>query len=232
MWVEEPTYYLVQRIFADHHLRLVGVPTDAAGLRPDALEALVYESERVDAAIAGSKLIAIEDTTKLLSVGVATDVFDTPYRGLDDGEIDAGQYDVVRDVAAVDVASMLIRRDIARGIGGLDPLLPPGAASIDVCQRARIVGGRVVVVPSSEVAVARRLRAHLPRLLSSNSQRGRAAARSSESRTWRHDRLPRTSPASRAAGSPRSSPLAAAGLAPNRGCCPASTGALLRELAA
>ena len=29
VFVEEPTYYLVQRIFHDHHLRVMGVPTDA-----------------------------------------------------------------------------------------------------------------------------------------------------------------------------------------------------------
>lgn len=39
--VEEPTYYLVQRIFADHHLRVVGVPTDADGLQVDALAAML-----------------------------------------------------------------------------------------------------------------------------------------------------------------------------------------------
>ncbi len=122
--------------------------------RPDALAALVDEGERVHAGIAGSKLLSLADRSRLLSVGVATDVFDTPYTGLDEGEIDAGQYDVVRDVAAVDSASMLIRRDLARGLGGLDPLLPPGAAAIDLCQRARVRGGRVVIVPSSEVAVS------------------------------------------------------------------------------
>jgi 2-aminoadipate transaminase len=43
VFVEEPTYYLVQRIFADHHLDVVGVPTDADGLRLDALEAMLRD---------------------------------------------------------------------------------------------------------------------------------------------------------------------------------------------
>ncbi|MEZ4581967.1 MAG: aminotransferase class I/II-fold pyridoxal phosphate-dependent enzyme [Caldilineaceae bacterium] len=34
--VEEPTYFIALRIFADHRLRVVGVPTDASGLRMDA----------------------------------------------------------------------------------------------------------------------------------------------------------------------------------------------------
>ena len=121
--------------------------------RPDALRALLVESERVDAAIAGSKLLDLVEPERLVSVGIATDVFDSPYTGLDEGEVDHGQYDVVRDVAAVAGPSMLVRRDLARGLGGPDPLLAPGAAAIDLCQRARLRGGRVVVVPSSEVLV-------------------------------------------------------------------------------
>jgi GT2 family glycosyltransferase len=131
----------------------VWIVRSGAEPRPDALRALVDESERVEAGIAGSKLLAQEDPERLVSVGVATDVFDTPYTGLDEGEIDAGQYDVLRDVAAVGGASMLVRRDLARGLRGPDPRMAPGAAAIDLCQRARLRGGRVVVVPSSEVLV-------------------------------------------------------------------------------
>lgn len=119
--------------------------------RPDALEALVDESERTDAAVAGSKLVYADASERLIAVGIATDVFDVPYLGMEDDEIDAGQYDVVRDVAAVAGASMLIRRDLARGVGGPDPKMPPEAAAIDICQRARLRGARIVVVPSSEV---------------------------------------------------------------------------------
>jgi 2-aminoadipate transaminase len=38
IFVEEPTYFIALRIFADHRLRVVGIPTDAHGLRMDALE--------------------------------------------------------------------------------------------------------------------------------------------------------------------------------------------------
>ncbi len=131
----------------------VWVLRSGAAPRRDALRALVVEAERVEAGIAGSKLLNEEDPERLVSVGVATDVFDTPYTGLEEGEIDAGQYDVVRDVAAVGGASLLIRRDLARGLSGPDPLLAPEAAAIDLCQRARLRGGRVVVIPSSEVLV-------------------------------------------------------------------------------
>ena len=41
VYVEDPTYYLVERIFEDHHLNVVGVPTDGDGLRTDALEEML-----------------------------------------------------------------------------------------------------------------------------------------------------------------------------------------------
>ncbi|MDF1596257.1 MAG: hypothetical protein P1T08_09185 [Acidimicrobiia bacterium] len=124
---------------------------DDARPRPDALQALVSESIRVDASVAGSKLLNSEHPEVLESVGGATDVFGMPYTGLEVGEVDQEQYDVVRDVSFIPGASVLVRRDLLRGLGGPDALLPPLEAGIDFAQRARTAGGRVVVVPSSEV---------------------------------------------------------------------------------
>jgi DNA-binding transcriptional MocR family regulator len=39
VFVEEPSYFLALRIFADHGLRVIGIPVDDDGLRIDALEA-------------------------------------------------------------------------------------------------------------------------------------------------------------------------------------------------
>jgi GT2 family glycosyltransferase len=119
--------------------------------RPDALAALIAEIERNEASLAGSKLLKAGTMDELESVGGATDVFGEPYSGLDDGEIDLQQYDVVREVAFVQSASMLVRRDLAQGLRGLDPLLPPVAAGLDFSQRTRLAGGKVITVPSSEV---------------------------------------------------------------------------------
>jgi GT2 family glycosyltransferase len=119
--------------------------------RPDALAALIVEIERNEASLAGSKLLKAGTMDELESVGGATDVFGEPYSGLDEGEIDLQQYDVVREVAFVQSASMLVRRDLAQGLKGLDPLLPPVAAGLDFSQRTRLAGGRVISVPSSEV---------------------------------------------------------------------------------
>lgn len=119
--------------------------------RPDALAALIAEIERNEASLAGSKLLKAGTQDELESVGGATDVFGEPYSGLDQGEIDLQQYDVVREVAFVQSASMLVRRDLAQGLRGLDPLLPPVAAGLDFSQRTRLAGGKVISVPSSEV---------------------------------------------------------------------------------
>jgi GT2 family glycosyltransferase len=119
--------------------------------RPDALASLVDELERNDASVAGSKILIEGAPDHLESVGGATDVFGEPYAGLDPDEVDLEQYDVVRDVAYVSGVSMLVRRDLLRGLRGIDTRLAPDAAGLDFSQRARISGGRVVVVPSSEV---------------------------------------------------------------------------------
>ena len=118
---------------------------------PGALAALVQDGTRVDASVAGSKVVDAANPELLVSVGYATDVFNAPYSGLQAEELDQAQYDVIRDVAAVSDTSMLIRRDLFRGLGGVDQRMPPTSAAIDFCQRARLRGGRVVVVPSSVV---------------------------------------------------------------------------------
>lgn len=119
--------------------------------RPDALGALVAETERNDASVVGSKILDAAAPDRLESVGAATDVFGEPYTGLDPDEVDLEQYDVVRDVAFVSGVSMLVRRDLLKGLGGIDHTLAPVSAGLDFSQRARIAGGRVMVAPTSEV---------------------------------------------------------------------------------
>jgi GT2 family glycosyltransferase len=130
--------------------------------RRDALKALVHEIERNHASMAGSKVLVADRPEVLESIGSATDVFGVPYSGLEEGEVDHEQYDVVRDVAYVSGVSILLRRDLLRGLGGPDPLLPPEAAGLDLSQRARVAGGRVVVVPSSEVLHSQDCEHHVP----------------------------------------------------------------------
>ncbi|MBT8164105.1 MAG: hypothetical protein KJO97_01030 [Acidimicrobiia bacterium] len=119
--------------------------------RPDALGALVREGGRVDADLVGSKILMSGHPGKLESVGLATDVFEVPASGLDREELDQEQYDVLRDVAFVAGSSILIDRAMFERVGGSDDLLEPITAALDLCQRVRLAGGRVVVVPSAEV---------------------------------------------------------------------------------
>ncbi len=46
VFVEEPTYYLIGRIFLDHGLKVVGIPTDRDGLDVDALELMLRDGHR------------------------------------------------------------------------------------------------------------------------------------------------------------------------------------------
>ncbi|GBE21783.1 hypothetical protein BMS3Bbin01_01135 [bacterium BMS3Bbin01] len=129
----------------------VWVLHDDVAPRPDALGAMVEELQRVDASVVGAKLLHADSPETLELVGAATDVFCVPYTGLDQDERDQEQYDVVRDVAYISGACMLVRRDLFLGLGGPDPTMAPNAAGIDFSQRARVAGGRVIVVPSAEV---------------------------------------------------------------------------------
>ncbi len=119
--------------------------------RPDALAALVREGGRVGADLVGSKILRSGRPGVLESVGFATDVFEVPASGLDTDELDQEQYDVLRDVAFVAGSSILVDRDMLERVGGLDRRLEPIMAALDLCQRVRLAGGRVVVVPSAEV---------------------------------------------------------------------------------
>jgi hypothetical protein len=155
--ISDPGDHPVVHDFADFvsnlgaEIDLVWIVHGDARPRPDALGALVAEMGRNDASLVGSKVVDAATLDRLESVGSATDVFGEPYSGLDPEEVDLEQYDVVRDVAFVAAVSMLVRRDLLRGLRGIDPLLAPVAAGMDFSQRVRVAGGRVMVVPSSEV---------------------------------------------------------------------------------
>jgi hypothetical protein len=123
---------------------------EGASPRPDALSALVTDMERTDAGIGGSKIVGRRDDS-LVSVGLVTDAFCVPYTGMDAAERDQGQYDVIRHVAAVTGASMVVRRDLLVGLGGIDAEMTHREAAIDLAQRARLKGARTIVTPASVV---------------------------------------------------------------------------------
>ena len=137
----------------EHATEYLWVVREGAFASPDTLAALVRDADRTGAGITGSKIVAADG--QLISVGLITDAFVSPYTGLDAAERDQGQYDVVRDVAAVSGVSMLIRRDLLSGLGGVDREMTPLAAAIDLSQRAHLKGARVIIAPASEVVFER-----------------------------------------------------------------------------
>jgi GT2 family glycosyltransferase len=134
----------------DRTVDFVWVLHEGAVPAPDALLMLVTDADRIGAGIIGSKILGA-GRDDLVSIGLITDVYNVPYTGLDQAERDQGQYDIVREVAAVSGVSALIRRDLFIGIGGADELMTPIASAIDLGQRARLRGAIVAITAASEV---------------------------------------------------------------------------------
>ena len=134
----------------DRTVDFIWVLHEGAVPAPDALGHLVTDADRIGAGIIGSKILG-EGSEELVSIGLITDVYNVPYTGLDRQERDQGQYDIVREVAAVSGVSALIRRDLFIGLGGADELMTPIASAIDLGQRARLRGAVVAITAASEV---------------------------------------------------------------------------------
>lgn len=141
---------------------------DDVDLAPDAISRLVEELYRTNAGVVGPKLVAWNDPTVIDSVGEEVDRLGERDPVADEGERDQEQHDAVLDVFLVSSACMLVRADLFREIGGMNPRLQVTGADLDFCWRVHLTGARVVIAPS---AVARHLRATTSRLSSTNPQR-------------------------------------------------------------
>lgn len=132
--------------------------SDDAALDVDAVSLMVEEAFRSNAGIVGPKFVEAERPDHLLQVGLSADKIGVTLGTVEPGEIDHEQHDAVRDVFAVPHAAMLIRADLCAELGGFDASLSSGLEEVDLCWRARLAGGRVIVAPD---AVAQRPRAAL-----------------------------------------------------------------------
>lgn len=129
--------------------------TGSSAPEPDALQRLLTEIETSPSvAVAGCKQVEWRDRQRLRDVGVGVTRLGAVVTGLDRGELDQGQHDARRDVLAVRLPGMLVRRDIWLTLGGPDEHLRSERAEIDLCRRVRLLGHRVVVVPGAVVASA------------------------------------------------------------------------------
>ncbi|HZN13822.1 MAG TPA: glycosyltransferase family 2 protein [Acidimicrobiales bacterium] len=118
---------------------------------PDAVRLLLEESFRSNAAVVGPKLVQWDDPTRLLQVGLSADKVGVTIGPVERGELDQEQHDAVRDVFAVPGGLTLVRADLFTTIGGFDPAMSPLGEDLDLCWRAQIAGGRVLVAPAARV---------------------------------------------------------------------------------
>ena len=125
---------------------------DDAAPEPEALERLLAVAESYPTAcVLGPKLVHWSDPRRLQEVGWMVDRTGRPVPIIEEDEIDQGQRDQVRDVFFVNTAGMLVRRTALLAAGGFDERMPAFGDDLDLCWRMRLLGGRVLVVPTARV---------------------------------------------------------------------------------
>ncbi|MDQ3914934.1 MAG: glycosyltransferase family 2 protein [Actinomycetota bacterium] len=121
---------------------------DDAALTENSVERMVARVlADATTAIVGPKIVAWDDPDRLEEVGMATDRFGYPYKGLDEGEIDLGQHDASHEVFYVTSTCMLIRQEVFRRLRGWDARMRAFSEDLDLCWRARVAGYTVRVEP-------------------------------------------------------------------------------------
>ena len=121
---------------------------DDTFLAPNAVANLVAAAERIDGVgVVGPKVLDWEEPQVLREIGHSTDRFGYPYSPLDDGEIDQGQYERIRDVLFVSSCAMLVSRALWTRIGPPDERLAGSHDDLDYCWRARLAGFKVLMTP-------------------------------------------------------------------------------------
>lgn len=129
---------------------------------PDALAQLAGALERSPSAlIAAPKLVSVHDDREIVSLGVSMSRYGRTVELAAD-ELDQGQHDSVEDVLSADIRGMLIRAEARRHLRP-DPGLGGADEGLDLGVRARLGGGRVVLVPQARIGVAPEGPAALPR---------------------------------------------------------------------
>nr|WP_201469375.1 glycosyltransferase [Microbacterium hydrocarbonoxydans] len=118
-----------------------------------ALERLVGTLERSpSAAIVAPKLVHTDNDREIVSLGVSMTTLGRSVE-LAAGELDQGQHDGSDDALAADVRGLLIRGEVREHLHP-DPALAGADEGLDLGVRARLGGGRVVLVPSARISVS------------------------------------------------------------------------------
>ena len=124
---------------------------DDVALDADAVHKLVEESFRSNAGVTSPKFVNWDDPTILLHVGMSCDKTGAVVDRIQDGEVDHGQHDAVRDVFVAPGGCILIRADLWRELGGFDPDIVAMGEDLDLSWRSQVAGSRVVVAPEARV---------------------------------------------------------------------------------
>ena len=119
---------------------------------PGALREMLALLQEVPAAAAvGPKIRGWPRGRQLLELGVTISGSGKRETGLEYGEFDQGQHDVVREALSVSSAGMLVRREVFERLGGFDPSLPLFRDDVDFGWRLHRAGYHVITCPDAIV---------------------------------------------------------------------------------
>ena len=124
---------------------------DDCALDPDVVHNLVEESFRSNAGLVSPKFVNWDDPSVLLHVGMSCDKTGAVVDRIQDGEVDHGQHDAVRDVFVAPGGCILVRADLFRELGGFDAGIVAMGEDLDLSWRCQVAGSRVVVAPDARV---------------------------------------------------------------------------------
>jgi GT2 family glycosyltransferase len=124
---------------------------DDCALDPDVVHNMVEESFRSNAGVVSPKYVHWDDPTVLLHVGQNCDKTGAVVDRIQDGEVDHGQHDAVRDVFVAPGGCVLIRADLWRELAGFDAGIVAMGEDLDLSWRSQVAGSRVVVAPDARV---------------------------------------------------------------------------------
>jgi GT2 family glycosyltransferase len=124
---------------------------DDCALDPEVVHNMVEESFRSNAGVVSPKFVNWDDPEILLHVGMHCDKTGAVVDRIQDGEVDHGQHDAVRDVFVAPGGCILIRADLWRELEGFDGAIVAMGEDLDLSWRSQVAGSRVVVAPDARV---------------------------------------------------------------------------------
>ena len=122
---------------------------DDVALEPEACSMLIASAIETGAGVIGGKGLDWNHPEALVEVGMSADQFCSPYSGLEEGEIDQGQYERLKETLYVSNACFLVSREVAERCGLWDGAYFALGEDLDLCIRARLAGFKVMVAPAA-----------------------------------------------------------------------------------